>query len=378
MLAAAALVLRPTPSASRSALFGAPVARRRARGPAVRPDRHPPARLRLGPQHAAERAHRLRRGAAGRLGARRADGAAERSGAAAAAGARGRGRRWCSCRCPSSPSPPRRSACARCGGGLEIAWLFADPPGHPGPAGREGVIRLSALDRLADRRRRRAAALCCACGRPPPARAFVALAALLVCVDLFRAGMGQNPAIDREHAGYPRTGAGRSGSWSASGPPASPAPARSRRTSSRLALRAVRGARLRHADHAALRPPVAARDRRRRRDSSPSGLHRHPAASCRRSPRAAAHAAPARRHPHLPRPKSDRLASPPSTGSCPCRRCELPGLTVVYDGADARVYRVEAALPRALVVGAQRRRRRRGGGARRGGRARLRRARARR
>ena len=33
---------------------------------------------------------------------------------------------------------------------------------------------------------------------------------------------------------------------------------------------------------------------------------------------------------------------------------DAPGLKQVYDGPDARVYRVEGALPRAFVVGAQR------------------------
>ena len=36
---------------------------------------------------------------------------------------------------------------------------------------------------------------------------FVALAALLVCLDLFHAGMGYNPAIDRDFAEQPATGA---------------------------------------------------------------------------------------------------------------------------------------------------------------------------
>ena len=45
-------------------------------------------------------------------------------------------------------------------------------------------------------------------GRLAPA-AFVALALALVCVDLFRAGMGFNPAIDQDYAEPPRTEAVR-------------------------------------------------------------------------------------------------------------------------------------------------------------------------
>ena len=84
---------------------------------------------------------------------------------------------------------------------LEVAWGFADPPGEP------DVIRLASLivwvtfaaaavALLAGRLR----------GRLAPA-AFGTLAVGLVALDLFRIGMGLNPAIDEEHARLPVTGA---------------------------------------------------------------------------------------------------------------------------------------------------------------------------
>ena len=91
--------------------------------------------------------------------------------------------------------------------GFRIAWLFADPPGEfRNPIG-EGEIRMSALimwGTLAGaglllivlRGRKRIG----------PA-AFVAAGVLIVCVDLFRAGMGLNPAIDQDYAEPPRTAA---------------------------------------------------------------------------------------------------------------------------------------------------------------------------
>jgi MYXO-CTERM domain-containing protein len=56
---------------------------------------------------------------------------------------------------------------------------------------------------------------------------------------------------------------------------------------------------------------------------------------------------------HILRAKSLR-ATPPAKGLTPFPPLDTPGLKQVYDGPDARVYRVENALPRAFVVGAQR------------------------
>lgn len=55
---------------------------------------------------------------------------------------------------------------------------------------------------------------------------------------------------------------------------------------------------------------------------------------------------------HVLSPKSV-LATPPDRRLVPFPPLDAPGLTEVYDGDDARIYRVEGALPRAFVVGAQ-------------------------
>ena len=64
-------------------------------------------------------------------------------------------------------------------------------------------------------------------GRLAPAP-FVALALALVCVDLFRVGMGYNPAIDRDSGDVPARA--RSATSSASGPARFVSTWRSRRT----------------------------------------------------------------------------------------------------------------------------------------------------
>ena len=93
--------------------------------------------------------------------------------------------------------------------GLEVAWLFADPPGRlRDPQGLD-VVRASALIiwltvagagllLMVLRSRMRLAAA-----------PFAVLALVLVCVDLFRIGVGQNPAIDRDVANVPETAAVR-------------------------------------------------------------------------------------------------------------------------------------------------------------------------
>ncbi len=46
-------------------------------------------------------------------------------------------------------------------------------------------------------------------------------------------------------------------------------------------------------------------------------------------------------------------ANPPEQGLKPFPPLSAPGLEQVYDGPDARLYRIEGAMPRAFVVGAQ-------------------------
>jgi hypothetical protein len=92
-------------------------------------------------------------------------------------------------------------------GGLKIAWLFADPPGGFGqPLGLD-VIRASALVIWLTVAGAGLVLLALRLDRRLGAAAFATLAVLLVCVDLFRIGMGQNPAIDRRYADVPKTGA---------------------------------------------------------------------------------------------------------------------------------------------------------------------------
>ncbi len=92
--------------------------------------------------------------------------------------------------------------------GIGVAWLFQDPPGSVRDLQGLEVLRAASLAtwltfaglsfvlvaaRLA--------------GRVAAGPAFVILAAVLVCTDLFRVGVGYNPAIDRSLADPPRTGA---------------------------------------------------------------------------------------------------------------------------------------------------------------------------
>ena len=129
MLAAAALVLRPTVERVAVALFGALWLGGGARRAAVPADRHPAAGLQLGPQHAPDRVHVLARGAAGRLGPGRAELRSRRLGRARRASCWG-SRRRCCCVPPAVAIAASRLRRRRDGrAGSEVAWLFADPPG---------------------------------------------------------------------------------------------------------------------------------------------------------------------------------------------------------------------------------------------------------
>ncbi|HYP48495.1 MAG TPA: YfhO family protein [Thermoleophilaceae bacterium] len=110
-----------------------------------------------------------------------------------------------------------RTSAGALGEAIEVAWGFATPPGvtlndNGGrtciePCGEAGdVIRLASL--LAWLVLAGAALLLVALRLSGRLRLapFVALAALLVCADLFYTGMGYNPAIERKFADQPRTG----------------------------------------------------------------------------------------------------------------------------------------------------------------------------
>ena len=165
----------------------------------------------------------------------------------------------------------------------------------------------------------------------------MALAALLVCVDLFHAGMGYNPAIDRKYASQPATGAVRFLERQRAIPLREHG-ARSRPDviPMKFGLYEARGYDL----------PIMRRfDRLWRREVTPefaslaSGLLDMPLTLREITPRVAS---------HLRVLGVTHIMQP--TGDQPLK---LRGVQVVYDGPDARVYSVAGALPRAFVVGAQ-------------------------
>jgi Bacterial membrane protein YfhO len=234
------------------------------------------------------------------------------------------------------------------GEALDVAWGFATAPGgyvnYTGgrscipPCVHSGdVIRLAsvigwatlaaaALLLIALRFRGRL--------RPVP---FVVCAVVLVCVDLFHAGMGYNPAIDRKYASQPATPAirllerqGLARYVSIESVPQDLVPMK-------FGLYESRGYDL----------PIMHRfDRIWRREVSPEsssvakGLSNVPLTLRNVTPRAL----------RVQRLLGvTHLLQPPTMPEL-----HNAGLRLVYDGADARVYRVGGALPRAFVVGGQR------------------------
>jgi hypothetical protein len=96
------------------------------------------------------------------------------------------------------------------GTALEVAWGFADPPPvtFPDPGGSAAdAVRMSALLQWLPLAAIAVAliALRLRPGRRLPVAAFVALVAVLVAADLFRANMGFNPAIPERNAAQPVT-----------------------------------------------------------------------------------------------------------------------------------------------------------------------------
>ena len=196
------------------------------------------------------------------------------------------------------------------GDAARVAWLLADAPTTLANPDHEAVIRLSSIliwvsvagagvVLLALRVRGRLGVVL-----------FSVLALLLVCADLFRAGMGYNPAIDRDRATVPATPA----IDALRGQRARALREHRRDPAERDpdAVRALRGARVRPADHPPLRPALA-----------PGGVTgvaerggrpaRHPARAARGDPARAPHAAPPRRHAH------------PARHHRPGRRPAVPG-----------------------------------------------------
>jgi hypothetical protein len=233
--------------------------------------------------------------------------------------------------------------------GLRIAWLFADPPGEfMYPIG-EDAIRMSALIMWGTLAGAALLLLGLRLWRRVGPTPFVALGVLLVLVDLFRAGMGFNPAIDKKFAEPPATGAIRFLERQGPARFASTVEISQNIIPFEFGVYEARGYDL---------PILQRYDRLWRKSVTPELSH--VTGGLANTPLDLREVTPAALRTlrflgvtHILRAKSLR-ATPPAQGLTPYPPLTTPGLEQVYDGPDARVYRVEDALPRAFVVGAQR------------------------
>jgi hypothetical protein len=235
-------------------------------------------------------------------------------------------------------------------GGVKVAWLFADAPGRYKDLQGADVIRASALVIWLTVAGAGALLLFLRLRWRLGATAFVALAVALVCIDLFRVGMGQNPAIDRSHADVPETGAirllerqGPARFVSTTDVPDNVIPFKYR-------LYEARGYDL---------PIVRRYDRLWRREVTPGVPS--VAAEFLDIPLRLREVTPRTLRTlrllgvtHILGPKTVEPDTPPFDRLVTVPPLRVPGLSVAYDGPDARVYRISGALPRAFVVGDQR------------------------
>jgi hypothetical protein len=236
------------------------------------------------------------------------------------------------------------------GGGLRIAWLFADPPGEfRNPIGLD-VVRMSSLLLWLTFGCAALLIMALSVRRRLGAAAFGTLAVLLVCADLFRAGMGFNPAIDQKVAEVPATGAIKYLQ--------SQGPARFAGTNEipqnvlpfEFDLYEARGYDL---------PIVRRYDRLWRREVTPDVAPQFAALLnvSLELPEVTPRALRTLRLlgvTHIVRARRVRPLTPPFEPLEPYPPLRVPGVSQVYDGPDARVYRVHGALPRAFMVAAQR------------------------
>ena len=222
---------------------------------------------------------------------------------------------------------------------IELASGFGTPPGDVPLSGQElDLLRLGALLLWLAMAGAAAALLAARTSGRLGASVFAALAVGLVVVDLFRAGVGINPAIDRsEEAVQPSTGALRAlqaepGRFSAFVPEIGAVPLPPD-VAMRYELRDARGYDF----------PIERRYDRLWRTGLPD---------------------PDTEDPFLPAftaaypsPKSLRVVSLLGASRILQQSADRPvrvrGLRVVYDRPDGRVYANERALPPAAVVGAQ-------------------------
>ena len=234
-------------------------------------------------------------------------------------------------------------------GALEIGWLFADPPGSYRDVQGAAEIALSSLIVWLTFAAAGLALLLLRLGGRVGAGAFAALAVALACADLFRAGVGLNPAIDRDVAELPRTGAIRFLERQRPARFASTDEIPQNVIPMDFRIDEARGYDL---------PIIRRYDRLWRSEIAPGtsvaqGFLDIPLRLGEVTPRAlrTLRLLGVR---HILRATSVWPDAPPFDRLVPYPPLEVPGLTPAYEGADARVYRVAGAMPRAWVVGAQR------------------------
>jgi hypothetical protein len=220
------------------------------------------------------------------------------------------------------------------GEGLKVAWGFAHPPG-PGSPDAVPVVRSAAVAVWVPFAAVAAALVVLRLRGRLAGGTFAAVAVVLTAADLFRAGVGQTPAIPTAHARQPATGAirylqgRRPARFVGVLPRQGPAPVPPD-VAIRYGLYDARSY-----DY-----PVERRyDRLWRGRVAPLDLVHPPITVLRTDPPAlrvlglfgVADVVQARTDPPL----------------------RSPGLRLAYDGADARVYANERALPRVMVAGSQ-------------------------
>jgi hypothetical protein len=235
------------------------------------------------------------------------------------------------------------------GDAIEVAWLFADSPTEVDNPLHEAVIPLAALIAWLTLAGAAVALLALRLWQRVGVTAFLAAALVLVCIDLFRAGMGYNPAIDRDRASVPATPAirllqeqGLARFVSTQEIPQNVIPMR-------FGVQEARGYDV---------PIVRRFDRLWRREVDPrsegvaAGLLDIPLELREVSPRAL-RALRLLGVTHILQGATGRAATPPYRPEAPPPPLSAPGLTEVYSGPDARVHRLDGAMPRAWVAGAQ-------------------------
>jgi hypothetical protein len=233
------------------------------------------------------------------------------------------------------------------GDALKVAWGFATPPGATLnwtggrtcvtpclPAG--DVIRLASVLEWAVVAAAGFALIALRLRGRLAATPFVALAVLVVCIDLFHQGMGYNPAIDRKWAEQPATGSIRELERRKPARFVSMEPIPQSVIPFKFELYEARGYDL----------PIMRRfDRLWRSQVSPESSS--VAKGLLDTPLALRQLTPAGLRTLRLLGVTDLMQSPRD------KPLRAAGVRLTYEGRDARLYRVQGALPRAFVVPAQ-------------------------